>query len=309
MPKLERFIQEPLPLYPSSDIFDGQTGRIHAGVEELPNVQPDARITLQRLATQYGLLLGTPPDHVIEDSLLQVAADDFRHASIPSIRSGLFIFPSDPRFHSKSTEQLVKVDNWYGKFPDIPGVVFHAHEYHCVTRSPVDLAKQTMAKTRRSNGDAASRTEVEGKVGRSAAHALSTKIQSMNTLDNDLIQLRNEVLVPLSSETFSVWRAHYKAKNLDKKWKVFVEEAHNTLETASINLNIGTTAVAGAHRALTSRLTRFPGTREEQNTILRRYLYLSREYVQAKRHKIRFSREKTEEALALYEPFLQAQDQ
>jgi hypothetical protein len=307
MPKLERFVQEPLPLYPSSEVFNGNTGIITATLEDMPWVDPERRITLGRLATQYGNLLG-PTDglRANEDSILQVAIEDFKNASIDSIKSGLFIYPNDLRFRSRTTEQLVKVDNWYGRFSDIPGVVFHAHEYPKIAKNPEALVKHKMAQTRSANADNTDKIQVEGKVGRTPGHVLTSMIQSMNNVDSDLISVRNDILVPLTSETNSTWQAHYKAANLDKKFKLFIEEAHNTLETASINLNIGTIAVKAAHRALTSRLTRYPGTRAEQNQAIRSNIFLLREYIKAKRHKIRFARERCEEALIPYEPFMQA---
>lgn len=309
MPKLEGSVQEPLPLYPPTEVFNPDTGLITATLEDMPWLNPDSRITLGRLAAQYGSLCG--PTECVRgdyDSLLQAAADDFKHASIASIESGLYIYPEDPRFHKKSTEQMIKADNWFGRFP-IPGVVFHSSEFQKVDGSPVKLATRTMARTRDLNSGNCNRPDVEGRVGRSGGHVIKDKMKNIDKVDSGLIALRNTILVPLSSETNSTWRAHYKTKNLDKKFKIFVDEAHNTLETASINLNVGTVAIKGAHRALTSRLTRNSNSRAELNRTLKEYLYLSRKYVQAKRLKIRFARNQCEEALEAYKPFLEAVEQ
>jgi hypothetical protein len=305
MPKLQRNIQEPFEIYPAVEDLNENNGLVPYTLEDMPFIDPEKRINLARLARAYGNMLG-PMDGVTEtyDHLLDVAIDDFGNASKASIKAGLFIPPHDDRYHNPDTEQLVRTGNIMGDNP-LWGVVFPADQFKKVARSPRGLAEQRMAVTRDANKDNPDDAAVDATVGRSAGHVMERYIPGMVKLDDQLDALREKVLLPLHSEARFNWQAHYNTKAIDLKFKIFVEEMHNTLDTASLNLNIGTVALKAAHRALTSNLTR-RGSASEQNAQLQEYVGLSRQYVKARRKKINLALKFCGITLETFQPYLDA---
>ena len=185
----------------------------------------------------------------------------------------------------------------------MPGVVFPSHEFTKVGHSPHSLTERTMAKTRanqQSNGTIDAKTE--SAVGRSAAHVMDRYIGGLAVLDSELEVHRKELYIPLYRDA-KQWAPHFKPKNLDKKRRKFDEEIHYVLETASLNLNIGTIALRAAHRAMVSRLYR-RGSRRELNAQWQAHINFAGNYVKARREKIRISKELCEEEFSAYAPFL-----
>ena len=302
MPKLPGYVQEPIALYPVVEELDEARGVIRANLQDLPQVDAEQRITLGRLANFYGQRLG-PADGIIysQDTLLEVQEKDFVQAKPSAINRGLYIPRSDRRFSDPKTEQLVRVTPKDDRQQD--GVVFPVQEFHLVARNAKDLVKHVMAKTRKANGGNPDRIEVDGTVGRSAGHAMESKIQGLNVLENQLIENRSRLLIPLYRETYSSWQSHFKAKNLDKKRLQFDEQLHDTIETANINLNLGSTAVKAVHRAATANMHR-RGSSSELNHHWQKYIKMVGEYVSARRAKVVISRTQCQEELKHYEPFL-----
>lgn len=307
MPRIpERAYQEPLALYPVVEQLNEVNGVLQTPASEVPGIIPEKRVTLLRLASLHGLKLG-PKDAVTinYDSLLDIAEQDFNMANAISINTGLYIYPGDERYRSPATEQLVRIrkDNEWNS----PAVVFPTEQFRTVARSPQDLAKHAMAVTREANKDNSDPIDVEGKVGRSAGHALLGKINGLEKLEATLAATRNDLLLPLNREvnnnTSRPWQAHYLPKNIDKKRKQFDEELHHTLDTAAINLNIGTTALQAAHRALVSNLYR-RGSRNELSSQWLNYLTLSRDYVKARRSKIATSKAECKLQMNFYQQFI-----
>lgn len=302
MPRVPDLIQEPMALYPVVAGLDQSGGLLQATLADIPSVDPSSRITLVRLAGLYGRNLG-PTDGADQgsDIILEVEEEDFKRAEPRAIEQGLYIPRHDSRYRDPATEQLVRITPEHNKMQ--LGVVFPVNEFHVVARSAPDLAKHVMAKTRRANAGNPDHLAVESTVGRSAAHALDTKIQGLNKLENELIENRNSLLIPLYRDTRRIWQSHFKAKNLDKKFKQFQEQYHQTIETACINLGYGTTTVKALHRAALSRQSR-RGTTHERNQRLQEDIVLLGRYTTARRAKIVISKNQCEQELAYYEPFL-----
>ncbi|MGI9027693.1 MAG: hypothetical protein ACR2FM_02520 [Candidatus Saccharimonadales bacterium] len=309
MPKVPQYSQEPLALYPVVAELDAVHGRVTNELESLQLPSAQSRITLMKLASRYGEQFG-PNDSVTttQDTLLQVGPENFFNSQPETLRSGLYIHPRDPRFRDPSTEQLVKVRS-AGTARGI-GVVFPAHEFHIVARSASDLAKHVMAKTRRSNENNPDAMCVEARVGRSAGHALVGKVLGLNELENDFITVRNTVLIPLYREAKrngdKHWSAHYGPKNLDKKRQVFDELTHEIIDTATINLDLGSTAIKAAHRAETSRLYRARSTRQRSANWLSSISFVGK-YLNARHHKVIASRDQCQKELKFYHEFLDSE--
>lgn len=306
MPKVPDYCQEPLPLYPVVAELDALHGRVTNSLESLHLPPSQTRITLMKLASRYGEQFG-PADSVTatHDVLLEVGPEDFRNSHPGLLNGGLYIHPRDRRFRDPATEQLVKV-----RPPDAPseyGVVFPAREFHIVARSAQDLAKHVMAKTRRANEACLDSVAVEARVGRSAAHALEGKVLGLNGLESELIIVRNTILIPLYREAkrnqASHWRAHYGPRNLDKKRRVFDDLSHEAIDTASINLNLGSTALKAAHRAETSRRYRARTARERSANWMMSIAFVGK-YLNSRHRKVVTSRDQCQKELVFYREFL-----
>lgn len=268
---------------------------------------PDKRITLGRLAVSLGREISDEPrksEHA--DNALEIYRKDLYAAEPQTIEMGLYVPPGDTRY--KTAELLVTV----GDEPcdlELPGVVdrhvgvvFPRDEFHIVARNARDLSKHVKAKTLRANGDNPDRDEVEAKRYRSAAHAMDQKIQGLGKLENKLIEERY-LLGKIFRDTRSTWRAHYKLRNLDKDRKQVDELIHETAETATINLNFGTTSINALHRAITSNLYR-RGSAHEITRMWQRYSAMVGKYTNARRGKVVQSRSACERELGIYAPYL-----
>lgn len=304
MPKLPGFVQEAMPLYEIVKELDESQGVIQADLQDLPQVDPDQRITIGRLVGMYGKRIG-PNDGIEqnEDRLLEVVEQDFANARPAVITRGLYIPGYDRRFMDSRTEQLVRVAPKKEKQQE--GVVFPAEEFPSIARNARDLSYHMMARTRGANAANKDRIDVDGRVGRSAGHIMEDKIKKMNVLENSLLKNRSDLLIPLYRETYSDWQSHFKAENLDKKRKEFDEQLHYTIETASINQDIGSTAIKAAHRAAFSNMYR-RGSSKEINNSWQGYVRMVGEYVSKRVAKIEISRANCHEQLAEYQPFLDA---
>lgn len=309
MPRVPEYTQEPLALYPVVTKLDSVQGRVTDSLESLRLNPSQTRITLMKLASRYGEQLGpTDPVTTTQDNLLQVGPADFRNIQADMLYPGLYIHPRDPRFKDPATEQLVKVRS--NDAPDQPGIVFPAREFHVVARNAADLAKHVMAKTRRANDNNPDGESVEARVGRSAGHALEGKVLGLNELEKEYITVRNSVLIPLYREAKRNgavhWRAHYGPKNLDKKRRLFDELTHEVIDTASLNLNLGSTALKAAHRAEASKLYRARSTRERSANWLAS-LEFAGNYLKARHHKVIISRNQCQKELIFYREFLNSE--
>lgn len=302
MPKLPETVQETLPLYPVVNNLDSVKGVIIANIDDLPTINPQQRITLGRLASMLGQNLG-PTEGVSDeyDPLLEVTDNDFANCAPSTLERGLYIPRFDPRYTQKSTEQLVRP----GQYSDRSeyGVVFPSTEFTTVARSARDLAVHTMAKTRKANRASIDIVDKDNTTGRSVAHMLGRYIRGLNSLEDELIEKRESLLIPLYRETYSPWQAHFKARNLDKKRKQFDEHLHDTIETATLNLDIGSTAIKAVHRAAASNLYR-RGSSREINAQWKRYIEFVGKYVAERRKKIAQSKERCQEQYEHFEPFL-----
>jgi hypothetical protein len=306
MPKQHTPYQQPMEIFEAVKDLNESNGIPPFTLDDdMTFINLDKRINLARLAMLYGRKLG-PLEGVGEDYdyLLDVVAADFENASPDSINAGLFIAPDDPRYHDPLTERLVRTGNFKGDNP-LWGVVFPQHQFSKVSRSPRGLTEQGMDKTREANSGEDDLPKVDATVGRTGGHIMERYIPQMEKVDKEIEIFETEILDPLTSQTRFNWQAHYKARNLDNKYRYFVEEMHGALDTASLNLNIDTTALRGAHRALASRLSRQRSTKE-QNEALKPYLKLSKKYAKGRRDKVGRAIQYAQENLDAFQPFLDA---
>lgn len=285
---------------------------IVAPVEKIEGINPQKRITLARLAAEQGMVLGSDgiatPD---SDSELQVSKEDYQTASPDFIRQGLYIDITDPRYRDKATQQLL----WaWGTPPVSPkaiqtlrlertGVVVPPDEFKIVAHSPPRIAKFAEATTRNANKNELDRKEVDEKVGRSAAHAMESKIERMTGLEVDL---RGEIAllrIPFR-EAASTWIAHFKASKMDAIRREADERIHEMVEVATINLNPGSFELRALHRAIAKKLYRSL-SREEIALQWRVYTYLAGQYATARLVKVLQSKAKSEKLLEFYRPYLE----
>ncbi len=317
--KPEHLDQAPLPLfYPAVSELNASNGVMHGTPESLPNVDPEKRITLGRLTGLYGLQYG--PNHSVnlsQDPLIEVVREDFWRASPCGLTHGLYIGREDDRYTDPKTEQLIRIhrDRDYHSY----GVVFPSDQFHTVARSPLDLIKHAMATTRNANKDNGDTEDVEARVGRTAGHALESKIAAMNKIDAELEAARTAVFVPLQAEAMSnrahPWIARYRSKDIDALLKSVDKQYHEVIDTAAINFNVGSTALKGAHdtaasalkaahRAGASALYRTPDNLT-RNIRMVDVINMLRRYTQERRIKIAISKEECERILASdYQEFL-----
>jgi|GEM_PF-7019667 len=225
-------------------------------------IDPDQRQNLPMLAGSLGVAMSVEPRATtLTDNALKVGFRDFRNAKPLYLQTGLIIEPRDIRF--KKAQQLVVASrqetdlDLQGIVPATTGVVFPADEFKAVARNARDFTKHIQATTRRANEDnpQIGHDELEEKVQRSAAHALRSKKEGMEKLDFELIEQR-QLMGKMYRDSKHIWRTAYLAKNLNKDRKRADELIHRTADTATINLNLGTSEVSRMHRALASELYR-----------------------------------------------------
>lgn len=298
-------------LWPSPiEQLDEARGVVQGSVEDASDaIDIERRITLARMVDVLGQNMG-PKDYVGEtsDPVLEVATAHFGMAEPNVLKNGLYIPAHDLRY--RSAEQLVTVSDQKCDlmipgvvWPNV-GVVFPADEFPVVARNARDLVRHVQAKTRRANEGSSNHEEIDAKVGRSAAHAMDSKIGSLNNLENTLIDERR-ILERIYREARTTWSAHHTAGKLDKIRKEADEIIHEMAETASINLNIGSVAIKAMHRAITSNLYR-RGSRAELNAQWRRYSAFVGRYTNARRGKVVASRNACQKQLIHYAKYLEA---
>lgn len=286
-------------------------GVMTAPLEAFGDIDPEKRITLVRLATEHGLVYGQADIESTEtDTELQVSKSDYQNARPDFIRQGLYIDMTDPRYRDKQTEQLL----WaWGPVPidsqavrdlklERRGVVVPPDEFKIIAHSPGRIVKFSEATTRNANKNELDRKEVDEKVGRSAAHSMESKLASMSTLEAN-IHDEIALLRKPYHEASSTWRAHFKAKNLDKVRRETDERIHEMVEVATLNLNPGTFELRALHRAIAKRLYRNP-TPAETASQWRIYTSLAGQYATARLVKVIQSQVKAKKQLDLYQPYL-----
>lgn len=306
MPKLAQYIQEPIVLYPVAQELDANHGVLQTPLDKLVGIDPARRITLARLANAHGNYLGPIQPQENEDVILEVGPKDFEYAKPVAIAHGLWIPRKDPRYRSPTTEDLIRVSPKGGPF--LTGLVFPNGEWRKVARSPEDLARHAMDQTRLANTNTEDRTEAERRVGASAAHVLDQKDSYMESLKTGLLKRRNTLLAPLYKQTRQRsgkprFQNQFLAKNLDRKRREFDEVLHDTIETATINLDLNRYAVNGLHRAVNSNLYR-RGSSAELIHHWRGYIALVGAYEKARIERLKISQDECRRVRKAYDPFV-----
>lgn len=302
MPKLHVVPeQHPLQLYPIVGLMDAENGGMPYDYTNIATIDATKKITLAKLAFKLGEHIGPSESAINDDSLLDVTSQDIERAAPRVIEAGLYIPHTDPRWRNWSTEQLVTLT------PRTRGVVFPSDQFKTVARSPADMAKHIMSTTRNASKDDSDPEATEAKIGRSAAHGLSSKIDSLTKLDAELQDERNNLIKPVYLEAIRNqnrnWSAHYKPKNLDKLRADFDDKLHDTINTAVINMDISVYATKALHRAVTSNLYRRGSSNDIANAWVQ-YSLLSGTYMLERRNKVAISIKKCATELKNFQPFL-----
>lgn len=251
-------------------------------------------------------------------------SDDLTNAQPLAIEAGLYIPKDDPRY--ENAEGLIEVNPRFatdaaktaaqevgeGKQPKVPptfiGVIFPPDEFKGIGYYPKALAKRVRTDTRAANLSAADRDEVDEKAGRSAGHTLEGYIKKMNGLQNGLFDERNMLRSLFKDLTTPAWQAHYKARNLDKKRKQADEKIHKTAEVASINLNLGNTAIEGLHKAIKFNLYGHL-TQDQLVESWLRYIVMTGRYASARIDRLVSSIAASQSELGRYQEFLDRKPQ
>lgn len=278
------------------------------GVVDLPfsetGIDGDRRVNLASLLIRYGKLYdegGVVTRYT--DTDLHVFNNDFKRADPEILEKGLYIPPRSNK-RIRLEDSLITIGHQPatlvadGVVPRNVGVVFPPDEFVIVARNAADFAKSVKNKTANKNKNQLNREEVMAKKNRAAAHALTGKLQRMNTLEDEILD-QTKLMRKVYKQTRSTWRAQYKAKNLDRDRRVVNELIHETAEIAGSTFNLGTTALSALHRAITSRLYR-NGSSNDLISSWGEYLTLTGQYANARRGKIWQSRLDCEEQLSRY---------
>lgn len=266
------------------------------------------KLTLRRLTALYAGDLALPAEEITE-----VAAVN---ATPATLEDGLYIARDDARF--KTAESLVFVDSKYAteeakaasrtgeptKVPPIDtGVVFPAYEFKLVGHHPRALGKHTRNRARNANAGNPDRDEADEVVGRSGGHALERYLGGMETVQERLVSER-QVLRSLLKDLISpAWQAHYKGRNLEKRREETDDKIHEAAEIATVNLNLGNTAINGLHAAI--RYNLYGQAPEDQQTNWwKRYIIFVGRYTSARIDRLTSASESCKDELKRYQPYL-----
>ena len=287
-------IQNQLWVSASIEHLNETRGVIDIPLQEI-GVNPEARVNLSTLVGAYGELFNK--DALVttaqSDHALHVFNNDFHRARPENIRLGLYIPPTSD-YTRRAQDSLITISHQpckleaKGVVGQNVGVVFPPDEFKVVARNAADFVKTVKNKTRAANKHEIDREEVTEKQKRSAAHAMRSKIISLDQLEEEIVQERI-VLGKVYRQTKSTWGAQYKAKNLDRDRKQADELIHETAEIAGTTFNLGTVAMSALHRAITSNMYR-RGSRTDLNHHWAQYVELTGQYANARRGKIWQSR-------------------
>lgn len=216
------------------------------GLEALPGIDPDRRITLAMLCGSLARAVSSEPAAAVvsDPGSADMASREF-------IEQGLYIYRDDPRYdtaeqlvlpRSRSGIQRVTRENLKLPF-DLrrgqPGIVVRAEEVSQVSFSPGNLVNIVKARVRSANPDMDSE-ELRKKANRGAAKALREKLAKMEKLEESIV-LENELLARVLRQTLhgtgrrSTVQNQFKARNLDRARRQADELVYDTLETSAIN--------------------------------------------------------------------------
>lgn len=178
---------------------------------------------------------------------------DFQMAMPVAIESGLYIALNDHRYQSAT--QLVIAAQFLGtrekKAPGRnTGVVFGAEDFRVVGRTPLgDVRAEYGRMVPRPRGNYVDSPEVVAGRAKAASGRLAAKVRNLDSIEKRLREER-KLSESLHHNLNPQYRPRYKVKNLEKVRAQLDERIHETAELATLNLNLGTAAVTGLHRAI-----------------------------------------------------------
>jgi hypothetical protein len=192
------------------------------------------------------------------------------------------------------------------------GVSIPASQFRMVTRSPKDLANAVYTNTlgindRRSPEDRVTdRDEMKETAARAAGHALNSQLVHLETLAT-AYSARREDLLGIMRELKAPFWAHYKLSNLDKMRRTADIAIHQSIETASINMNDWDTyEVDGLHRAIRFHMYGHDGHNNARMHYYRKYVLMAGRHTRNIINAIEESKKATDRERQIYLPALKA---
>jgi hypothetical protein len=263
------------------------------------DLDPEQRLSLTSLVN---IVRGTVPLGK------EPTIDDYFHAEPKAIERGLYINPRNPKY--RQAQHVVTLG-----VPPRPeniitlgdlAVVFPPTEYAIVARNSRDLGRASVSRTAKARLNEPSASEAHNTSMRSAGHTLIAKRDAQGRLLNVLGSEREDYKA-LYRDLITPFRTRYKAKNLEKKRALLDEKVHETIEVASVFLELDDPALAGLHKATRKNLYNGNYSSSEFAYNWVRSLIMVGLHNAAKAYKLRLSSELCLEELKMYKPYLDDQ--
>jgi len=234
-----------------------------------PEINPEKRISFVRLLQ---VVAATVPAGT------EPRPADYFMASPSYIEQGLYIPPASPIYDSAVQTSRIKVDGEKATHKNMAGagVVFPAEEYEIISRNVEGLA--LVAK-------------------RDAQSRLMQKLLS-ERLNYSALYL--DIRPP--------GRTRYYARNMERKRAMADEKIHETIEVASLNLNLSEVALSGMHKAARKKLYNgnYSSTQFAENWLS--FLVMIGRHNAAKTYKLQRTAEQTERELERYRLYSSAEN-
>lgn len=268
--------------------------------EQYPEVNPDSRIVLPSLIdiVSTTVRFGREPKY-----------SDYMHADPEYINGGLVIAPKD-RDYDKALH-VVRIGVWRnGRHPDQVGVVFPPHEYATVARSARDLGQHAANQTRASRWSSTDRKGSKEGTMRSGGHVLTEKIAKQTSLASRFSEESN-IMRKLLEHLYRPSKVRIRAKTLKSYLALTDERVHETAEIASIahGLDEDNFAVLGLHKAIRKNMFGGNQSHAQRTYQLVRYIKMVGVHIARKNGKLELSKERCEQELTQYQPYIDAKDE
>ena len=265
--------------------------------EQYPDINPDSRLVLPSLIdiVSTNVQFGREPKY-----------SDYMHADPEYINAGLVIAPKDKDYDKAL--HVVRIGVWRnGRHPDQVGVVFPPHEYKVIARSARDLGQHVANRTRDSRWSSTDRKESKEGSMRSAGHALTEKIAKQTSLATRFSE-DSDIMRKLLEHLYKPSKVRIRAKTLKSYLALTDERVHETAEIASIayGLDDNNFAVLGLHKAIRKNMFGGNQSHAQRTYQLVRYIKMVGVHIARKTGKLELSKERCEQELTQYQPYIDA---
>ncbi len=310
---------------PTASVLDETRGRFCYSLADVTDVDPGQHMTLARLSTRLGYLLGPRlfTNAPTNDPLINATTEDVERVSEASLSRGLYIFRDDNRYFNG--EQVVTIRDhavvsaarqsklklpFEATYYDQPGVVFGSGDYGKIALNPGALIDRIGARTRHANRGRTNVPENNRRVKSSGGQAMaayvvaSERLQEKYRHEGQLVRsLFKQVRDPRDSG--GTPQNQYKVRNLDVACRQFGNLFHELIETAAINNGWTSHDIHAAHKV--SVYERYlADTPEEINAGWRRQLGIYGQYNNARLFKLQQSLYKCAVYRDIYRPYIRA---